>query len=102
MTPVGKRTSVYLADDLAAAVAESGLPLTELIRRGLAAAGMTLESRSRSIHTARCCPKRCRGRAVSGVQPPGRRRCPHPGTRVIGGWCAPCGVVVETGGYLPG
>ena len=44
MTAPGKRTSVYFADDLAAAVAESGLPLAKLIRRGLAAAGMTVEA----------------------------------------------------------
>lgn len=31
----------------------------------------------------------------------GRVRCPHPGTRVIGGWCAQCGVVVRSDGYLP-
>jgi hypothetical protein len=37
-----------------------------------------------------------------GTRPPQRRRCPHPGTRTIGGWCAPCGVVVETGWYLSG
>ena len=33
----GERTSVYLAADLAAAVKASGVPLAELIRRGLAA-----------------------------------------------------------------
>ena len=31
----------------------------------------------------------------------GRVRCPHPGTRVIGGWCPQCGVVVRSDGYLP-
>ena len=31
----------------------------------------------------------------------GRVRCPHPGTRVIGGWCPLCGVVVRSDGYLP-
>lgn len=31
----GKKTSVYLADDLAAAVEASGVPLAELLRRGL-------------------------------------------------------------------
>ena len=30
------------------------------------------------------------------------RRCPHPGTRSTGGWCAPCGVRVLPGGLLPG
>jgi len=32
----GERTSVYLAADLAAAVKASGVPLAELVRRGLA------------------------------------------------------------------
>ena len=31
------KTSVYLPDDLAAAAKESGLPLSELVRRGLGA-----------------------------------------------------------------
>jgi len=30
-----------------------------------------------------------------------RRRCTHPGTRVIGGWCPQCQVTVLSGGYLP-
>jgi hypothetical protein len=34
---MGQRSSVYLADDLAAAVKASGTPLGELIRRGLTA-----------------------------------------------------------------
>jgi hypothetical protein len=34
---MGQRTSVYLDDDLAAAVKASGIPLAELVRRGLAA-----------------------------------------------------------------
>jgi len=29
------------------------------------------------------------------------RRCPHPGTRVTGGYCSPCGVKVLPGGLLP-
>jgi hypothetical protein len=35
---MGKRTSVYLTDELAAAFTASGLSLTELVRRGLGAA----------------------------------------------------------------
>lgn len=40
---MGQRTSVYLDDDLHAAVKASGVPLAELIRRGLVAgtAGVT-------------------------------------------------------------
>ena len=32
---MGKRTSIYLSDDLAAAVDRTGLPLAELVRRGI-------------------------------------------------------------------
>jgi hypothetical protein len=28
-------------------------------------------------------------------------RCPHPGTRQIGGWCVKCQAQVESGGRLP-
>lgn len=45
MSGVGRKTSVYLTDDLAERVKESGVPLAELIRRGLDADGPTsLES----------------------------------------------------------
>ena len=27
-----------------------------------------------------------------------RKRCMHPGTRSIGGWCPPCGHLIDTGG----
>lgn len=29
------------------------------------------------------------------------RRCTHPGTRSLGGWCDSCNVLVKPGGYLP-
>jgi hypothetical protein len=32
---MGKRTSLYLSDDLAAAARKTGLPLAELVRRGI-------------------------------------------------------------------
>lgn len=90
---MGRRTSVYLSDGLAAAVAESGVPLAELVCRGLGA-GSAAESPPGEPPAA-AAPRVAVGRAQ-------RRRCPHPGTRVIGGWCRECGVVVEPGGYLPG
>jgi hypothetical protein len=37
VTGVGRKTSVYLTDDLAESVKASGVPLAELIRRGLSA-----------------------------------------------------------------
>lgn len=39
--------------------------------------------------------------AAERQQRPARPRCPHPGTRTVGGWCGQCGVVVGAGGYLP-
>jgi hypothetical protein len=98
MAAVGKRTSVYLSDDLAAAVRASGVPLGELIRRGLEA------DIGRAIaQTAAAAQEPVPAAAVAVTTPPkARRRCPHPGTRVIGGWCGECGVVVEAGGFLPG
>ena len=35
-------------------------------------------------------------------EPPERRRCTHPGTRVIGGYCKHCDAVITPDGYLPG
>lgn len=34
-------------------------------------------------------------------RPAARKRCQRPGTRVIGGWCPDCEVLVESGGELP-
>ena len=108
MASVGKRTSVYLSDGLAAAVAESGVPLAELIRRGLAAVAPSA-TRLETPGEIRAKVTRAReaaelGKAIAAErrQSPVRRRCPHPGTRMIGGWCRQCGVMVEPDGYLPG
>lgn len=95
MAGVGKRTSVYLSDDLAAAVAGSGVPLAELIRRGLGAPAR------RPARPEAPPAVEAPGPGAPSAKAPARRRCPHPGTRVIGGWCGPCGALVEAGGYLP-
>jgi hypothetical protein len=78
---VGKRTSVYLADDLAALAADSGVPLADLIARGLA----------------------CTGHAPPPA-PPARERgmvlgepCRHPPARVHRGLCGACGTGVGPG-----
>jgi hypothetical protein len=104
---VGKRTSVYLSDGLAAAVEASGVPLAELIRRGLAARtpGETRERAAppHAIPTVTVTPMQPPlGQAPERGSMAPRPRCPHPGTRMIGGWCRQCGVMVEPGGYLPG
>ena len=56
---MGQRTSVYLDDSLQAAVKASGVPLAELIRRGLAAstAAVTPSTRlGRGQRIPRCPP----------------------------------------------
>ncbi|MGH3304619.1 MAG: hypothetical protein ACRDOK_23660 [Streptosporangiaceae bacterium] len=50
---MGRRTSVYLSDDLAAAVTGSGIPLGELIRRGLGARPETPGEIEAKVTTAR-------------------------------------------------
>jgi hypothetical protein len=57
---MGQRTSVYLDDDLHAAVKASDVPLAELVRRGLAASSASEE------------PVPAQPAASSIVRPPGR------------------------------
>jgi hypothetical protein len=45
---MARRTSIWLSDDLDAAVRESGLPLAELVRRGLRADSTAHADRLRS------------------------------------------------------
>jgi hypothetical protein len=78
----GRKTSVYLTEELAERVRESGLSLPDLIRRGLDAGGPTpLEEMIR--------------RAVREEMAAGRRQgsgCPHPSDRVDElGKCRDCG-----------
>jgi hypothetical protein len=75
----GRRTSVYLSEDLAAAVDASGVPLAEIVRRGLAdplpgpAARMLLRPSPPPRVSAANCPHR-------GLSP--------------GAWCKACQSVV--------
>ena len=71
--------------------AVSGSPvrsLAEPLKASLAAAGAA-----------------ARSRAARKPEPPpdlplaASERCTHPGTRMIGGWCAPCGRQVREGGW---
>ena len=78
----GRKTSIYLTDELAERVRESGLSLPDLIRRGLDAQGPTpLEEMIR--------------RAVREEMAAGRQRepeCRHPSDRVKDdGTCGGCG-----------
>jgi len=77
---VGKRTSVYLPDDVAALAAQSPLTLAELITRGLACPG----------HDPRPAPAtRPRERGIVLGEP-----CKHPPARVHRGLCGACGTAV--------
>lgn len=96
---MGKRTSVYLGDGLAAAVAACGVPLAELIRRGLLAdvvpGGVPPVPPPPEVVTEavvgieRPAPRKAR---AAGSGPGGGCRHPH----VVKGWCRECG----TGGHF--
>jgi hypothetical protein len=75
---VGKRTSVYLPDDIATLAAQSPLTLAELITRGLACPG----------HDPRPAPApRERGMVLG-------EPCKHPPARIHRGLCGCCGTYV--------
>jgi hypothetical protein len=74
---VGKRTSVYLPDELAALTAASPLSLPDLIARGLACPGHTAPAPAPA-------PPRERGMVLG-------EQCRHPPARVMKGLCGACG-----------
>jgi hypothetical protein len=78
---MGKRTSVYLTDELAAAVKASGVPLAELVRRGLAATPMLPFDDQPAD-------------GPSGDRPAPDNAgdaCAHPPGRILKGLCMACG-----------
>ena|SRR6185437_8118058 len=143
---MGRKTSVYIPDDLAEALAVQDVPLAEVIRRGLGIAAEDVPvpvtawlrpetaaalddargDESRSAWLTRTALRALLaeghfGRADEPEKPPAApepppapepapararrtavaqdvRRCAHPGTRVIGGWCGQCGAHVLPGG----
>ena len=60
----GRRTSIYLREELEAAVKASGLPIAELIRRGLGTAAperaVRVPSPGRAAHAVTCKCGMCR------------------------------------------
>lgn len=107
---MGRRTSVYLSDDLVEAVEASGVPLADLIRKGLGlapcetVAGIQVLTDERvpegvavlsSPSGGSAKAMRVRPARTSGPQ---ERRCTHPGKRVIGGWCPECEAEILPGG----
>ncbi len=96
MGVVGKRTSVYLTEDLDAAVRASGVPLAELIRRGLGnhpetpgeiGARVTTARKARELGQASARERR----TSPAPAPPAAEPCRHPMSRRIKGTCAACG-----------
>lgn len=90
---MGKKTSVYLDDDLAAAVAESGEGIAVLIRRGLGTEAVTVASAATAAAEAvraalaedlRLIVRQEVREALGGD-------CPHPPARVLKGLCGACG-----------
>ena len=102
---MGRRTSVYLSDELAVAVAASGVPLAELVRRGL---GMVPAEPPVTVGPVQVVADERvpAGAAALDVRPPSRRpasrvegQCPpHPGGRVLKGLCGACGTFVGSRG----
>ena len=99
---MGKRTSVYLSDELAAGVAASGAGLAELVRRGLGAAlpgGVPpvpppLQVVEEAIVTVERSPRKARVRKAGPGGPAAAAGCKH--LRAVKGWCKDCG----SGGHL--
>jgi hypothetical protein len=86
---VGKKTSVYLSDELAERVRASGASPAELIRRGLDAAGPEpLEVMLRRVLTA----------VLEERDAPAQADCPHPKARIVKGLCNACGTYVGRNG----
>lgn len=79
----GRRTSVYLTEDLAAAVDALGVPLPDLIREAVAARTGTRPV----IRT----PAQVPAQVPAQPSRPGTADCPHPEGRVIKGLCNACG-----------
>jgi hypothetical protein len=112
---MGRRTSVYLSDELAVAVAASGVPLAELVRRGLGmvpaeppvtVGPVQVVADERVPAGAAVLVSDGRVAGALDVRPPSRRpasrvegQCPpHPGGRVLKGLCGACGTFVGSRG----
>ena len=110
---MGKRTSLYLSDELEAAVKASGLPLAELIRRGLHAppaapeaipaecfedvAALAQKEFIRAVAAENAPPPAPAWSPKS--RPPIAGQCPpHPKGRIHKGLCGACGTHVGTAG----
>ena len=95
---MGRRTSLYLSDDLEAAVRASGLPLAELVRRGLAGPGPAPPAQQQAPGENPAKTSTSREAAtprnpIRAERPPSSRadNCPHPAGRRLKGLCMACG-----------
>jgi hypothetical protein len=86
---MGRRRSVYLSDEVDAAITAAGLTLPEVIRRGLAITAATAGAATPDA-TAR--PRKGARSPVKDRQSrPSPEDCPHPRARVYKGLCGACG-----------
>jgi hypothetical protein len=94
---VGKKTSVYLSDELAERVRASGVSPAELIRRGLdASEPEPLEVMLRRVLTAVLDERDAFLDERNALAQAG---CPpHPKARIVKGLCGACGTYVGRGG----
>ena len=94
---MGQRTSVYLSDELKAAVKASGVPLAELVRRGLGVAApepSLIPPGSKGMYLdPRQIPTELKHPAMDAGQPASSVNCSHRGLRP-GAWCKGCQSVV--------
>jgi hypothetical protein len=82
---VGRKTSVYLSDELAERVRASGVSPAELIRRGLdAGEPEPLEVMLRRVLAS----------VLGDRDAPPEPECPHPKARIVKGLCNACGSYV--------
>ena len=86
---MGKRTSVYLPDDVAALAAQSPLTLAELVTRGLVCPGH--DPRPAPVSRPRASVDVPASLPAPGAPVDG---CKHPPARVLRGLCGCCGTYV--------
>jgi len=91
---MGRKTSVYLSDEISGRVKASGLPIAELVRRGLdAGEPPELEATLRRVIRQELASP---GHAGLPAQPADDEECPHPKARINKGLCGNCGTYVGT------
>lgn len=89
------KTSVYLPADLLARWKASGLPLSEIIRRGLDAIAPEVHEIEEPLR--RVIREELAVMSANAPERPPATDCPHPKARVIKGLCNACGTNISAG-----